>query len=432
MRKAVSALLHHHHHPKDNHKDKDHTDHVDSSGMVVNRKVETPVEETVVRSTIVEELPVEEQVVEIQPVIHRVIEVPEVHHIERHVYEKVPSMGPTTITKEPIVEVTIQPRIIEEVTTIVHREVPEVEIVHEEQHISEHQTRATIHTKAVYNDVSSIETATTDSHLRAIAEPHERVPPALHKNIAVEEARTKWVAAYPKAMLQPAHHNHTTESKHVDHKHADTKKVVSDKHEHKEEKKEKGKEKIKEEIHKEPVKEGSTTPPNPTLCLTPEISRAGPKEPMREQSASHGVTLALTPEKIERQDPFDNPVFVHHEVEHSSLDIRAMLSLERRADLQAQESFGELPAFSGKPHFTGDRDHEDLEKGSTIGLDTEAKQQHLIGTTTQPTLEEQTTTRILTPPRDKSPPTKLEKELRSHNKQDLAGAFVATSLRPEH
>lgn len=60
-----------------------------------------------------------ETVVEVQPIIHRMVEEPEVHIIEKHIYEKVPSMGPKTVTKQAIVEETVKPQIIEGEHTLI-------------------------------------------------------------------------------------------------------------------------------------------------------------------------------------------------------------------------------------------------------------------------------------------------------------------------
>ena len=55
----------------------------------------------------------QERLVEVQPIIHREVEQPEVRVIEQHIYETVPSTGPSTITKPAIIQETVQPKIIE-------------------------------------------------------------------------------------------------------------------------------------------------------------------------------------------------------------------------------------------------------------------------------------------------------------------------------
>lgn len=108
--------------------------------------------ETHVRPTIVEEVQRAERLVEVQPIIHREVEAPEVHVIEKHIYETVPSTGPSIINKPAIIEETVRPRIIEEVHPVVHREVPQPFIERVEQHITERIVQPTTMTKEVIND----------------------------------------------------------------------------------------------------------------------------------------------------------------------------------------------------------------------------------------------------------------------------------------
>lgn len=100
-----------------------------------------------IRPTIVEQTVRQEKVVDVQPVVHREVIAPEVHHVEKHSYEKVPTTGPSSITHQAVVEETVKPHIINEVQPVVHREVPVVNVQHVEQHISEHIVKPTVHTK---------------------------------------------------------------------------------------------------------------------------------------------------------------------------------------------------------------------------------------------------------------------------------------------
>lgn len=108
--------------------------------------------ETHVHPTIIEQTSRPEKIVEIQPVVHREIDAPQVHVIEKHMYETVPSTGPGMITKQAIVEETVRPRIIEEVQPVIHREVPAPFVERVEQHVTEHLVRPTTTTKEVLTD----------------------------------------------------------------------------------------------------------------------------------------------------------------------------------------------------------------------------------------------------------------------------------------
>jgi hypothetical protein len=110
--------------------------------------------ETHVRPTILQQTVRPEKIVEVQPVVHREVSAPEVHVIEKHVYETVPSTGPGLITRTPIVEETVMPRIVEEIQPVVHREVPAPFVEHVEQHVTEHITQPTMVTKEVVNDAT--------------------------------------------------------------------------------------------------------------------------------------------------------------------------------------------------------------------------------------------------------------------------------------
>lgn len=108
-----------------------------------------PIVEQVVRPTIVDQTMRPERIVEVQPVIHREIDAPQVRVVEKHLYETVPSAGPSTITNAPIIQETVKPRIIEEVQPVVHREVPAPFVEKVEQHVTEHIVKPTVTTKEV-------------------------------------------------------------------------------------------------------------------------------------------------------------------------------------------------------------------------------------------------------------------------------------------
>jgi len=120
--------------------------------MATNTIYNAATVETHIRPTIVEQTTRPERIVEVQPVIHRDIEAPQVRVIEKHVYETVPSTGPSTITRQAIVQETVKPRIIEEVQPVIHREVPAPFIEQVQQHVTEHIVRPTTTTKEVMND----------------------------------------------------------------------------------------------------------------------------------------------------------------------------------------------------------------------------------------------------------------------------------------
>lgn len=111
--------------------------------------VDKPIIETVIMPVIVEETFRPEKIIEVQPVIHREIRAPEVHHIERHVYEKVEASGSHVVTNKPIIEETIKPVIVEEVQEIIHRELPAPFVEKVEKHITEVEIMPTVHTKEV-------------------------------------------------------------------------------------------------------------------------------------------------------------------------------------------------------------------------------------------------------------------------------------------
>jgi len=81
--------------------------------------VDTPLVETHTRPAIIEHTSHPEKIVEVQPVVREIVQ-PQVHVIEKHLHETVPSV----ITKPTIVEETVKPRIIEVVQRVIHREVP--------------------------------------------------------------------------------------------------------------------------------------------------------------------------------------------------------------------------------------------------------------------------------------------------------------------
>jgi len=103
--------------------------------------------------TVVQETVRPEKVTQVQPVIHREIDAPEVHVIEKHLYERVPSAGlPGIVTKQPIIEEVVHPRIIEEVQPVLHRNVPAPFLERVEQHTTEHIVQPTVSTKQVVTD----------------------------------------------------------------------------------------------------------------------------------------------------------------------------------------------------------------------------------------------------------------------------------------
>jgi len=118
---------------------------------VITSHVDPTVVEHVVKPTIVKESFHPEKIVEVQPVIHREIQAPEVHHIKKHVYEKV-EVEPTVFTNQPIIEEVIKPHIVEEVQEIVHRELPAPFIEKVENLTEEVEIMPTIHTKEVIRE----------------------------------------------------------------------------------------------------------------------------------------------------------------------------------------------------------------------------------------------------------------------------------------
>jgi len=123
-----------------------------STTPIMHSTTAAPLLESHTRATVVEQTSRPERIVEVQPVIHREIDAPEVHVIEKHLYEKVPSTGPNLVTRQTIVEETVRPKIIEEIQPVVHRSVPAPFIEHVEQHVSEHVTQPVVSTKEVIVD----------------------------------------------------------------------------------------------------------------------------------------------------------------------------------------------------------------------------------------------------------------------------------------
>jgi len=113
-----------------------------------------PTVETHVHPTIIQQTSRPEKIVEVQPIVHREIDAPQVHVIEKHMYEQVPSTGPNVITNRAIIEETVKPRIIEEIQPVVHREVPAPFVERVEQHVTEHVVQPTTTTKQVLNDAT--------------------------------------------------------------------------------------------------------------------------------------------------------------------------------------------------------------------------------------------------------------------------------------
>jgi len=110
--------------------------------------------ETHMHPTIVQQTMRPERILEVQPVVHREIEKPEVHIVEKHMFERVPSAGPGVITNAPLVQETVHPKIVEEIQPVVHREVPAPFIERVEQHVSEKVVIPTTTTKEVINDTT--------------------------------------------------------------------------------------------------------------------------------------------------------------------------------------------------------------------------------------------------------------------------------------
>jgi len=122
--------------------------------LVAGQHVLPAVVETHVLPTVLQQTTRAERIVEVQPVVHREVVTPQVHVIEKHLYETVPSTGPNLITNAPIIEETVRPKIIEEIQPVVHREVPAPFVERVEQHVTEHITQPTITTKQVVNDAT--------------------------------------------------------------------------------------------------------------------------------------------------------------------------------------------------------------------------------------------------------------------------------------
>jgi len=115
----------------------------------ITGQIEAPLVEIIKKPVIIEETFRQEKIVEVQPVIHREIRAPEIHHIEKHIFEKVETRGPTVVTNKPIIEETIRPVIVEEVQEIIHRELPAPVVERVEKLIDEVEIMPTVHTKEV-------------------------------------------------------------------------------------------------------------------------------------------------------------------------------------------------------------------------------------------------------------------------------------------
>jgi len=124
-----------------------------NTGLATQTVVAPPIVEQVTRPTVFQQTTRPEKIVEIQPVVHREIDQPQVHVVERHSYEAVPSTGPSVINRQPIVQETVRPRVIEEVQPVVHREVPAPFVERVEQHVTERVVQPTVVTKEVLNNV---------------------------------------------------------------------------------------------------------------------------------------------------------------------------------------------------------------------------------------------------------------------------------------
>jgi len=120
-----------------------------ASETLVHGHIEKPLVETIVKPVIVQETFRPEKIIEVQPVIHREVQAPEIHHIERHVYEKIEATGSHVVTNKPIVNEVIRPHIIEEVQEIIHRELPAPYVEKVQEHLTETEILPTLHTKEV-------------------------------------------------------------------------------------------------------------------------------------------------------------------------------------------------------------------------------------------------------------------------------------------
>jgi len=160
---------------------------------IIHEHINPPIVDTIIRPTIVEETIRREKVIEIQPIVHRRVDVPEVHHIEKHVYEKLPPAGPALITKQTIIEETVQPHITEDIRTVVHREVPQQYIVHEEKHLTEHIIKPTIHTSEVIQEQTPV----------VLAKPAIVETTTTTTNIVTEKLPTLTLEKHEGAVQQP-------------------------------------------------------------------------------------------------------------------------------------------------------------------------------------------------------------------------------------
>jgi len=129
-----------------------------SQTMGMNAPASTTVRDTTVEThlhlPIIEQTTRPEKILEVQPVIHRDVEKPEVHIVEHHIYESIPSTQPAVVTKEPILQETVHQTVVEEIQPFVHREVPVPVIEHVEQHITEKVVAPTTVTKEVVTDTT--------------------------------------------------------------------------------------------------------------------------------------------------------------------------------------------------------------------------------------------------------------------------------------
>jgi len=154
-----------------------------------------PVVQTRVRAAIVEETVRIDRVTEVQPILHRAIDATEVHVIEKHTYETVPSMGPTTYTNQAIVQETIRPTIREEIQPIVHQNVPVTYVEQVQQHTSERVVQPTVTSKEVVSQerTLSMEEATSRGFVSAVQAQTISTVPLVSSTTAaaVTESRTR-------------------------------------------------------------------------------------------------------------------------------------------------------------------------------------------------------------------------------------------------
>jgi len=163
---------------------------------LVRSTMAAPIVQNVTRAAVVENIARPERVVQVQPVIHREIEAPEVHLIEKHSYESVPSTGPSLITKQAIVEESIRPSIIEEIQPVIHRNVPVTQVERVEEHITERVVQPTVETKQVINE-------TRVAQAQALPLPQQRSAPIVETTTAPVQVQSRERATIVEQTARP-------------------------------------------------------------------------------------------------------------------------------------------------------------------------------------------------------------------------------------